>query len=276
MLKWIYRYKKYFIAIGAFSLAIPLLYISYKVITTKGNSTTINLNFPNIIGYIIITYYIILLSLILVFLVNWFIKNFKLFVNLKNEKHKTELLHLQSQVNPHFFFNMLNNLYGLVDKDSDKAKKLILKLSDMMRYSIYEGQKQSVSLQEEIEFINNYIALHKMRYHKNIDISFNHNIKNQTTNITPLLFIILVENAFKHGVEVLRNNAYVTITLQANDTSIYFMVENNYDEKHTPITGIGLQNLTRRLALLYPKKHTFSTSKNKGIFKTELTIYYND
>jgi sensor histidine kinase YesM len=86
----------------------------------------------------------------------WLFKQIKSIIRLKNEKAQTELLHLKSQVNPHFFFNMLNNLYGLVDKDSKKAKELILKLSDMMRYSIYDGQKETVLLSEEITYLQNY------------------------------------------------------------------------------------------------------------------------
>ena len=98
-------------------------------------------------------------------LAQWLFVNIRFIIRLKNEKAKTELMHLQSQVNPHFFFNMLNNLYGLVDKDGAQAKQLILKLSDMMRYSIYEGQKEYVTLAQEIEFIKNFVALHQMRYH---------------------------------------------------------------------------------------------------------------
>ena len=97
---------------------------------------------------------------------------------------------------------MLNNLYGLVDKDSEKAKQLILKLSELMRYSIYEGQKEYLSLKQEIDFINNYIALHKMRYHKDIHVDFIIKVHDQELKIMSLLFIILVENAFKHGVSI--------------------------------------------------------------------------
>lgn len=203
---------------------------------------------------------------------HWLFVNIKLIINLKNEKAKTELMHLQSQVNPHFFFNMLNNLYGLVDKDSEKAKKLILKLSDMMRYSIYEGQKAYVTLQEEIDFISNYIELHRMRYHKNITINVDIDIEDETLKIMPLLFIILVENAFKHGVEVLRNDAFVNLSMISKQNSVFLKIENNFDKEEKSEKGIGLQNLKRRLELGYPKKHELTNSIDGDIHTAELTI----
>ncbi|WP_255362731.1 sensor histidine kinase [Tenacibaculum sp. MAR_2009_124] len=181
-------------------------------------------------------------------------------------------MHLQSQINPHFFFNMLNNLYGLVDKDSDKAKQLILKLSDMMRYSIYEGQKERVTLQQEIDFVRNFIKLHKMRYHKNITITFDVSVEDETLKIVPLLFIILVENAFKHGVEVLRNNAFVNIFINSEEAQVCFKIENNFDIDEKSETGIGLENLKRRLILAYPKKHDFTHTIQQDMYSAKLTL----
>lgn len=212
--------------------------------------------------------------LLLFFLLfRWVFKQFRSVIRLKNEKTKTELLHLKSQVNPHFFFNMLNNLYGLVDKDSKKAQELILKLSDMMRYSIYEGQKETVSLAQEIDYMQNYIALHKMRYHKTIDIVFNNQIQETNRQIMPLLFIILLENAFKHGIETLREHAYVHVNLSAKQNEISFNIENNFElSQNNEQEGIGLKNLKRRLELVYPKRHTLLFSKTNGIFRAQLNI----
>ena len=203
---------------------------------------------------------------------HWVFVNIKAIINLKNEKKKTELMHLQSQINPHFFFNMLNNLYGLVDKDSEKAKQLILKLSDMMRYSIYDGQKELVTLEEEIEFINNYIELHKMRYHKNIDIQMDVDVENPQLKLMPLLFIILVENAFKHGVEVLRNDAFINITIKTDKKELMLTVENNFDENEESDEGIGLTNLKRRLELVYPKKHKLTHTIDNNIYTSKLQL----
>ncbi|NVK08813.1 MAG: histidine kinase [Tenacibaculum sp.] len=203
----------------------------------------------------------------------WLFKQIKSIIRLKNEKTKTELMHLKSQVNPHFFFNMLNNLYGLVDKDAKKAQELILKLSDMMRYSVYDGEKDTVLLSEEIIYLQNYIELHKMRYHKTIDIQFNIDVADNDYKVMPLLFIILLENAFKHGVENLRNNAYVYLNLTAHSNAIHFEIENNFDaSEENQDKGIGLQNLKRRLELVYPKNHTLTTSKTDDIYSAKLNI----
>lgn len=272
MINWIHKYKRLFLVIGGISILIPLFFITYIAITTEEDSTTISFNANSILVYTVITYYILIIVLIITYITYWIFKNVRQLINLKNEKAKTELKHLKSQVNPHFFFNILNNLYGLVDTDSVKAKQLILKLSDMMRYSIYDGQNDEVTLQEEIDFISNYIELHKMRYHKSINVSFNKEVENNMLKVMPLLFVILVENAFKHGIEALRNDAFLNIKLKADNKNVRFEIENNFDEVQHTENGIGLNNLKRRLELVYPKRHSFSTELVNKTFKATLEI----
>ncbi|MEO9964209.1 MAG: histidine kinase [Reichenbachiella sp.] len=203
----------------------------------------------------------------------WLFRRIGISLSQKREKASTEIQHLQSQVSPHFFFNTLNNLYGLIDKDANQAKEMVLKLSDLMRYSIYEGQKEWVTLEEELSYIQNYIELHRARYHKHTDIKVNLHIQHEGLEIMPLLFIILLENAFKHGVENLRENAYVSLHLIAGENEISFAIENNFDPGQIEDSpGIGLQNLKRRLQLVYPKKHVLSYSSNGDIFKAQLTL----
>ncbi|MEL6834276.1 MAG: histidine kinase [Bacteroidota bacterium] len=253
--------KRRFSPLALFRIALAILGVIIVLFNDE---------FGKIEGFVefLLIYFIV----VIIAVFHWLFINIRLLINLKSEKAKTELLNLQSQVNPHFFFNMLNNLYGLVDKDSDLAKKLILKLSDMMRYSVYEGQKEQVSLQQEIDFINNYIQLHEMRYHKDIHINFTVDVEDENLSIIPLLFIILVENAFKHGVEVLRNNAFVNISLVAQQNEVTFSVENNYDPEEKSESGIGLANLKRRLELAYTHNHTFSTSIENDIYKAQLVL----
>jgi LytS/YehU family sensor histidine kinase len=273
MIYWIEKNKNSLVIIGVVSILIPLLFISYKVFTSPGSSVEISLDFNPILGYTLITYYTLLIGLIIGCFIYWILRNIKSIIRLKNEKAKTELLHLKSQVNPHFFFNMLNNLYGLVDKDSIKAKELILKLSDMMRYSIYEGDKDTVLLSEEITYLKNYIELHKMRYHKAIDVQFNVETNDNDYKIMPLLFIILLENAFKHGVENLREHAYVHINIIAHNNEVEFQIENNFDvSQDNHEAGIGLNNLKRRLELVYPKTHTLDISKTDNTYIAKLNI----
>jgi LytS/YehU family sensor histidine kinase len=212
-------------------------------------------------------------SLVIYWSVRWIFGQIKSTIKQKKEQANVELLHLQSQVNPHFFFNTLNNLYGLIDQDTKKAKAMVLRLSDMMRYSIYEGQKEAVTLEEELEYIKNYVELHKTRYHKETDIKMDHYIQHEGINLMPLLFIILLENAFKHGVENLRENAYVHINLVGGENEIIFSIENNFDPDELAETqGIGLKNLKRRLELVYPKRHSLSFSVTNDIYKAQLTL----
>ncbi len=215
----------------------------------------------------------ILVFVFFFFILSWLIWQLRSALRFKTEKKKTEVLHLQSQVNPHFFFNTLNNLYGLVEEDPKKAQALILKLSDMMRYSIYEGQKKWVSIVDEVAYLQNYIALHKMRYHKEITIQFTTALQNEEGTVMPLLFILLLENAFKHGVENMQQDAFVSIHLGNTKKEIHFSVENNYDPTQTSEqAGIGLKNLKRRLALVYPKKHALSFDVTDTTYKAILTL----
>lgn len=209
-----------------------------------------------------------------IWMIRWLIIQIKYILKLKKEKKQAELMHLKSQVNPHFFFNTLNNLYGLVEQDTVKAQQLILKLSDMMRYSIYEGQNDWVALADEITYLENYMDLHRMRYHKEIAIRFEVEAEDRSIKIMPLLFIIMVENAFKHGVEKLRKDAFVHIRLKATKQQVDFEVENNFDVEQTGGNeGIGLNNLRQRLALVYLNRHELEISSNHNdIYKIRLRL----
>lgn len=141
-----------------------------------------------------------------------------------------------------------------------------------MRYSIYEGQKLQVTLGEEVEFIQNYIELHNIRYHKDIAIHMDIQVENEGLKVAPLLFIILVENAFKHGVEKLRNNAFVTIAIASEQNEVVLKIENNFDTEEEGEIGIGLKNLKRRLELIYPKKHELTNSVHGTTYAAQLTL----
>lgn len=218
-----------------------------------------------------IPFFIFFLPIPILFLI-WIFEQWKWVQNLKAEKAKTELSLLRTQINPHFFFNTLNNLYALTVKNSKQAPEVILKLSDMMRYTIYEGEKETVKLQDEIDYLNNYIELHKIRYKKSVKITFKHNI-DPSISIAPLLYIILLENAFKHGVETLAENAFVYIDLYEKENFIHFDIENNFDPNEMKESnGIGLKNLKRRLLLIYNKNHELIVETKNDIYKTSLKI----
>ncbi len=171
---------------------------------------------------------------------------------------QAEIHMLKNQVNPHFFFNTLNNLYGLAVEKSDLAPEMILKLSGIMRYTIYEGEKDRVPIEDEIGYLKNFIELHKIRYHKSIDVKFNYMLEDDC-KVPPLLFIVLLENAFKHGAETLTENAYIHLKLMTTKEQVYFEIKNNFDPEATKEKGIGLTNLQRRLQLLFPDQHALFT-----------------
>ena len=181
---------------------------------------------------------------------------------------------LKNQINPHFFFNTLNNLYSLIKKDADAAQDYVLKLSDLMRFTIYDSGKPNVKLSDEIDYLINFIDLQTSRYHKEIDINFEKKIQNSEATIVPLLFINLLENAFKHGVEKATEDAFVHIQLIENDEKISFTVKNNYETDNTSEPkGIGLTNLKNRLNLIYPNAHRLSYNIEDDVYSATLEIY---
>lgn len=247
--------------------AIPIVITAYELLTSGKDSVVFLEGFPSVVVLPVLVFY----ALLSVWGIYWVIRQMTDFLKLRNEKAKTELLHLKSQVNPHFFFNMLNNLYGLVGSDTKKAQALLLKLSDMMRYSIYEGEKELVDLRQEVDYLNNFIALHQMRYHKKSEVVFEQQIR-QEQQVSPLLFLILLENAFKHGIESLGEQAFVHVKLSADENEIRFEVTNNFDPAVQPPEGIGLKNLKRRLELMYPGKHRLVFSVREDVHNVQLTL----
>lgn len=255
--------KKYWKLIAFFYIPL-LLYFIYLRVFTGGLEAylLIKEDFP---------FFVFFIPLPILFFVFVF-EQWKWVQNLKADKSKTELSLLRSQINPHFFFNTLNNLYALTIKNSKQAPEVILKLSDMMRYTIYEGEKETVAIQDEITYLQNYIELHKIRYKKSVNISFQKEIE-PSIQVAPLLFIILLENAFKHGIETLTENAYIHIELSEIENEVVFSIENNFDPKEqTSSNGIGLKNLKRRLTLLYPQQHELIVAKTSNTYKTTLKI----
>lgn len=207
------------------------------------------------------------------FVFSWLLGQFKLIKQLKSERTDAELAHLKSQVNPHFLFNTLNNLYGLALEKSDKTPGLILKLSGMLRYTIYQGKNDFSKLKDEISYLDDYIELQQVRFHKKVDIKFNQSFDGSDHQISPLLLIMLLENAYKHGVEKLTGDAFVNIDLKVKDEQMYFSIKNNYDESEAiGEPGIGLKNLKRRLDLVYPNKHNLTINKQHDVYQVILEL----
>lgn len=205
----------------------------------------------------------------------WIYRQLNWLINMKLNQTHTELELLKSQVNPHFFFNTLNNLYGLVVEKSPQAPNVVLQLSEMMRYTIDMGKEDEVHITDEIHYLENYIALHKIRYKKKVDIRFEHEV-NSDFMVAPLLYINLLENAFKHGVASLTEHAYIHLSLVAKGNRLEFTITNNYDTDTSKKTsGTGLDNLKKRLAHEYPNTHEFQVTKNADTYTVELNVTLN-
>lgn len=192
---------------------------------------------------------------------------------LREEGLRAELALLKAQIDPHFFFNTLNNLYGLAVARSEHTSELILKLSDLMRFTIYEGRKDHVALQDELEYLRNYLAIQRLRSRvEAVDLRFDVEVEDDMLMVPPLLLILLVENAIKHGVGSKTEGAYVHLQLAAGDDWLTFRVVNNYELMPQKPRGIGLANLERRLALLFPGRHRFEREATDGVFTATLRL----
>jgi hypothetical protein len=206
------------------------------------------------------------------------LKVFKKWINdvkRMNELHetnlKTELEQLKSQVNPHFLFNTLNNLLVLVKTDTEKASQVLLGLSDLLRYQLYDSAKEKIMLSKDITFIQNLLALEKIR--KN-DFSFTIHTHGNMDGLAlpPFLFIPFVENAIKHGASTV-GHSYLTLDFQITDKQLHFSSENSKPPvKFNTIGGIGLGNIKRRLELLFPGNHTLQIKDYSDKYIVNLTI----
>ena len=144
----------------------------------------------------------------------------------------------------------------------------------MMRYTIYDGKKETVSIEKEIDFLKNYIDLHTIRHFDKLDVTFDIDTNEPKLKIAPLLLINLLENAFKHGAETLDKDAFIHLNISTNKNIITFTIKNNFEDRQDS-KGIGLENLKRRLQLLYPNAHDFNTSIHNSIFRADLSLYLN-
>lgn len=195
---------------------------------------------------------------------------------LENEKLETELKFLKAQLNPHFLFNTLNNLYAQVITESGKAADMILQLSGILDYVLYKSQKETVPLKEEIDIIEDFLALEKIRYGDRLEIELEVS-GNLTVPISPLLFLSLVENAFKHGVRKGIEQAIVRIEIKEENGTVLCKVWNTKSDYHEierddHRKGLGLSNVKRQLTITYPTTHTIQIEEAKKSFSVVVSI----
>jgi two-component system sensor histidine kinase AlgZ len=195
---------------------------------------------------------------------------------IENEKLTAELNFLKAQINPHFLFNTLNNLYYLAYTQSPNTTEVIAKLSQMMRYMIYDSNHPQVLLSKEIEYMQNYISLESLRLNNEVPINFKVNGNLQQIKIVPLIFITFLENAFKHGVSNSIPGSWINAEITINGTECIYMVENSRIAQASKAmgekSGIGLQNVQRRLDLSYPDQYQLKIDEQPDRYVVELTL----
>ena len=194
---------------------------------------------------------------------------------LEKEKLNSELAFLKNQVSPHFFFNTLNNIYSLIGIDGPTAQDSVLKLSKLMRYLLYESEHGETLMSHEIDFMNNYIDLMKLRLSPRVELLIDFPKEFSDFTVPPLLFVPFVENAFKHGVSH-RDRSFIHLRMTIDNDQINFVSENSIGKSSQPgdmqHSGIGLENVRKRLHLLFPDTHDLTIEQNETIFRVDLSI----
>jgi sensor histidine kinase YesM len=194
---------------------------------------------------------------------------------IENKQLKAELNLLKSQVNPHFLFNTLNNLYGLITQnENQKASEITLKLAELTRYLFESSKTEKVSIKRELQFIEDYLCLEKIRLSKNTDIKFDVSGIDKEVFVAPLLFIPLVENAFKHGLQTMTEKSFAHFSLAIQGDDLFFEARNSIGKKfkNHSTSGTGITNLKNRLQLIYPEKHQLEIENTANFYKVTLHL----
>jgi two-component system, LytTR family, sensor kinase len=206
---------------------------------------------------------------------NKYIENEEKRKELEKERLNSELAFLKNQISPHFFFNTLNNIYSLVEINTNDAQKSILQLSKLMRYLLYESEQGNTVLSREIDFMKNYIDLMRLRLSNKIDLQVEFPETPPELKIPPLLFIPFIENAFKHGIRN-REKSFIFISMKVNNSEVFFTCKNSRFDKSDDVlqeeSGIGLDNVKKRLSLLFSGKHKLSVKETADSFGIDLQI----
>lgn len=196
-------------------------------------------------------------------------------IKLQKELSESRFQILQTQINPHFMFNVLNHVHVLIKKEPELADSLLLQYTDILRYQLYSGKKDKITIGQEVEFLKNFIDVETVRWRNKLDITCKWDIEDSNTEFPPLLLITFIENAFKHVSRSNSERGYVNINFKQEGKIVYLDVENSNSD-FTPSkkddSGIGLANIKRRLDILFPNEHSLITSHNDMYYSTKLTI----
>ena len=192
---------------------------------------------------------------------------------LQRQNIQAEMYYLKHQINPHFLMNTLNNIHAMIDIDTEAAKQIVLQLSDMMRYVVYETGGNVIALREDLRFIKNYIELMRIRYTDNVKVTYNYPLQLQRrVDVPPLIFIVFIENAFKHGVSY-NSDSYINVDIAVDGEYVVGRFENSVnDNSHKQRPGIGLENVRKRLDLIYGSSYFLSLEDDYKKYSVTLKI----
>jgi sensor histidine kinase YesM len=272
------QYWRYLLLLIAVSFVFTPLKLVLKYFLFAGIEGMQEDLLSNINAYFFSTFMVAGLSTVGKIMVDWVVENRKK-VTAANESMQSELRFLKSQINPHFLFNTLNSLYALTLKKDDKAPDIVIKLSEMMRYMLYECNEPRVPLRKEINYLKNYLDLERLRQREGIDIQLQvtGNVADQM--VAPLMLIPFLENSFKHGVNANIKDGFVRAKLHVEAHIIHFELENSkgsvmprQPDAARPSGGIGLVNVRRRLELLYPSAYTLDIKETPATYAVHLDL----
>ncbi|WP_268125116.1 sensor histidine kinase [Roseivirga pacifica] len=255
------------------------LYIQHPIFWPQDSFQSPLINVGKILKYTTKIYPVVVLAVVAKWFKYWYIEQ-KRTQQLAEDKLEAELKFLKAQVHPHFLFNTLNNLYALTLKQSKEAPEMVLKLSELLNYMLYECNADKVQLKKELELVQDYIALEKVRYGDRLNVSFNVQGNTASIELSPLLILPFVENAFKHGVSEELDESWVSIELELKEKSLTLKVENsksnngNHEDRFAYKQGIGLKNVKRRLELLYPEKHDLNILDSSDSYLVVLKLFF--
>jgi two-component system LytT family sensor kinase len=256
------------IVYGFGKYGVGLIFKQYVLMRMKAHVTGFGSYFLSTI-FTSLTF--LFLSSVLKFTVDWFL-NERIQRDLENQRLSAELAFLKSQINPHFLFNSLNSIYSLAYQRSETTPEAILKLSEIMRYMLYECNDNKVDLGKELQYLQNYIDLQKIRFGNKAFIDFKITGKVESQQIVPLLLIAFIENAFKHGVANIPQSP-IRLAIDVDDAHLHFYIQNKkHNNNRDSGGGIGLNNVKRRLDLLYPGKYNLDIRDEADTYTVELSL----
>ena len=272
------KYWRYLLLLLGLTLMITPIKLVTKFIIFSGNGVMQADILDNMDLYFLSMFFVLCSSTVGKIMVDWVTQNRKK-VRVENESMQSELRFLKSQINPHFLFNTLNSLYALTLKKDDKAPDIVIKLSEMMRYMLYECNEPRVPLRKEINYLKNYLDLERLRQRKGIEIKLDVSGSVSDQMVAPLLLIPFLENSFKHGVNAAIQDGFVHARLRVENRSIHFELENSKGSVmptqvhgNRPSGGIGLVNVRRRLQLLYPDAYDLSVEETPNTYTVRLDL----